>query len=468
MAVTVGQLEDWMKSAEGENLEFKEAKTQYDLTKLHRYCVALYNEGGGKLILGVDDGKPRRVVGSQAFLNLNDIKSKIYDKLHIRVDAEEVSHPGGRVIVFHIPPRPPATVLNYEGSYLMRVGEDLVPMSPDQLRKIFDEGKPDFLSQTALGNLSSDDIVRLLDTQIYFDLLKIPYPAGRESVLERFEIEKLIIKGGSKYEITNLGALLFAKDLGSFEIIKSKAPRVVVYEGKSKLKTRTDRFGNRGYVVSFENLIEYIYTQLPPNIVIGRAFREEFKMFPDIAIRELVANALVHQEFNEQGMFVTVEIYPDRMEISNPGLSPISTDRLIDSYQSRNETIADLLRRLRICERQGSGIDKVIFSIEAWQLPAPDFRNGEKHFTALLFSHVPFDEMSKKDKVRACYQHCSLKFMMNERMTNQTLRERFDLPESKADVSSQVIRNTIDVGKIRLEDPESTSKRYARYVPYWA
>jgi ATP-dependent DNA helicase RecG len=102
LSVTIEQLEKWMKSAEGTNLEFKEAKTQYDTTKLYRYCVALYNEGGGKLILGVNDAKPRKVVGSNAFLNLNDIKSKIFDKLHIRVDAEEVAHPDGRVVVFHI------------------------------------------------------------------------------------------------------------------------------------------------------------------------------------------------------------------------------------------------------------------------------------------------------------------------------------------------------------------------------
>jgi ATP-dependent DNA helicase RecG len=468
LPVTIEQLETWISSPEGENLEFKEAKTQYDLTKLYRYCIALYNEGGGKLILGVNDAEPRKVVGSSSFPNLNDIKSKIFDKLRIRVDVEEVLHPDGRVVVFHIPPRPPGTALHYEGSYLMRVGEELVPMSPEQLRKIFDEGKPDFLSQIALSNLSSDDVVRLLDTQIYFDLLKMPYPAERKGVLERFASEKLIKKHGSKYDITNLGAILFAKDLNEFESVSRKAPRVVAYEGKSKLKTRIDRFGTRGYVVSFENLIEFIKTLLPSNEVIGKAFREEFKMFPGIAIRELVANALIHQDFNEQGIFVMVEIYSDRMEISNPGQSPIATDRLIDGYQSRNEILADLMRRLRVCERQGSGIDKVIDSIEAWQLPAPDFRNGEKQFTAVLFSHASFSEMSKKDKIRACYQHCCLKFMMNERMTNQSLRERFDLSESKTDVSSQVIRNTMDAGIIKLEDPESTSKRYARYVPYWA
>lgn len=178
MAVTIEQLENWMLAAESENLEFKKAKTQYDLAKTYRYCVALYNEKGGKLILGVNDTQPRRVVGSQAFPQLNDIKAKIYDKLRIRVEVEEVRHPHGRVVIFHVPSRPPGTALHHEGSYLMRVGEDLVPMSPDQLRRIFDEGKPDFLAQIAAADQSGAEVVRRLDTQIYFDLLKLPYPTG--------------------------------------------------------------------------------------------------------------------------------------------------------------------------------------------------------------------------------------------------------------------------------------------------
>ena len=469
MAVTIEQLEKWMASDEGERLEFKAAKSEWNQTKLNRYSVALYNEGGGKLILGVSDAKPRKVVGSNAFLNLNDAKSKVFDKLRIRVDAGEIAHPDGRVLVFHIPPRPLGTALHYDGAYLMRVGEDLVPMSQDQLRKIFDEGKPDFLSQIALAKQSAEDVVRLLDTHVYFDLFKSAYPATRSTVLERFESEKLIVKKGKVYDITNLGALLFAKDLTDFETVKTKSSRVIVYDGTNKMKgTRADIFGRMGYAVGFENMVEYIDSHLPSNEVVGKALRENVKMFPNIAIRELVANALVHQDFQEQGMFVTVEIYSDRVEISNPGLSPIATDRLLDSYQSRNESLADLMRRLRICERQGSGIDKVVEAVEAWQLPAPDFRNGEKHFTAILYGHIPFQEMGKKDKIRACFQHCALKYVMNEKMSNQSLRERFDLSDSQSDIISGIIKNTVDVGLIGLEDPASTSKRYARYVPYWA
>lgn len=469
MSTTIEELERWLAlPSETEHLEFKEAKNQFDTVKLFKYCVALANEGGGRLILGVTDKRPREVVGSQAFINLGDTKSKLLHKLGVRVDAEVIAHPKGRVLVFHVPSRLRGSALHFEGSYLMRSGEELVPMTSDKLRSIFDEGKPDFLSQIAKSELAADTVVSLLDTQSYFDLMKLPYPAQREGVLERMTSEKLIQQSEGRYEITNLGAVLFAKNLNEFEGLARKAPRVIVYQGKSKLKTRLDTLGTKGYAVSFQNSIDYINIQLPSNEVIGSAFRDTIKMFPEVAIRELVANALVHQDFNETGTSVVIEIYDDRIEITSPGNPFVPTERFIDEYQSRNEKLADLMRRLGICEEKGSGIDKVIHSVEVFQLPAPDFRGTERHTLAILFAHVSFEEMDGKAKLRACYQHCCLKWVMNEKMTNQSLRERFKLSEAKADQASRIIRETLEAGKIKLDDPESTSKRYAKYVPFWA
>jgi ATP-dependent DNA helicase RecG len=105
--------------AEHEHLEFKEAKQQYDTTKLLRYCVALANEGGGHVVLGVSDKPPRRVVGTQAFAaltDLNKIKAHIVEKLRIRVDAIELAHPDGRVLIFEVPSRPVGQPLDFEGA----------------------------------------------------------------------------------------------------------------------------------------------------------------------------------------------------------------------------------------------------------------------------------------------------------------------------------------------------------------
>ena len=449
-------------------MEFKEAKTQFDNRKLYKYCVAIANEGGGQLLLGVEDQPPRKVVGTSAFNDPVEMAAKLFQTLGFRVDIEEVAHPDGRVLVFHIPGRPRGTAFNFEGSYLMRAGEELVSMSEDRLRAIFAEGQPDWLQEAALKGCSDGKVVELLDTQSYFDMLHLPYPTDQAGVLKRCESEKFIQRQSDGWAITNLGAILFAKKLDPFDRLARKVPRVIVYEGKSKLKTKLDKIGTKGYAVGFQGIVEFINGLISSNEVIEQSLRQEVKMFPEIAVRELVANALIHQDFNESGASIMIEIYEDRMEISNPGKPFISPDRFIDEYQSRNEQLADVMRRLGICEEKGSGIDKVVHAAEVYQLPAPDFRVGERRTSVVLFAHLDIEDMDRNDRIRACYQHCCLRYVMNEQMTNQTLRERFKLPENKAATVSQIIAATVDAEKIKLADPTQTSTRYRSYVPYWA
>ncbi len=350
----------------------------------------------------------------------------------------------------------------------MRSTENLVPMSEDRLRRIFDEGKPDWLLGSALKKCTSEDVVRLLDTQSYFDLMQLPYPSSREAVLDRFMSEQLIVGQKDFWGITNFGAILFAKRLSSFPGLDRKSARFIVYEGTNKLKTRLDMPGVKGYAVGFESLIGYVSNQVPANEVVAKALRREVKMFPDDAIRELVANALIHQDFSECGTSVMIELYSDRLEISNPGLPPIPTERFIDEYKSRNELLAGLMRRLGICEEKGSGIDRVIFSAEIHQLPAPDFRVGTLHTNATLYAHIEFSDMDRNARIRACYQHCCLKYVTNQTMTNQTLRERFHLPKNKAEAVSRVIADTTAAEQIKLDDPSALSKKFRSYRPFWA
>ena len=469
MATTIQQIDNWrVARSEHQRLEFKEAKTQFDNRKLYKCCVALANEGGGHLLLGIEDQPPRKVVGTAAFNDPVDMAAKMFQALGFRVEIEEVLHPEGRVLVFHIPSRPLGTVYDFEGAYLMRSGQELVPMSEDRLRAIFAEGQPDWLSQPALKDCDDDKVVQLLDTQSYFDLLHLRYPVNRAGVLERFESEKLIHRDGANWTITNLGGILFAKQLDQFDRLARKATRVIVYEGTNKLKTKLDKPGTKGYAVGFQGLVEFIYGLVPSNEVIEQALRREMNMFPEIAVRELVANALIHQDFTESGVSIMIEIYDDRMEISNPGKPFISPDRFIDEYQSRNERLADLMRRLGICEEKGSGVDKVVHAAEAFQLPAPDFRVGERRTSAVLFAHMGIDEMARNDRIRACYQHCCLRYVMNKKMTNQSLRERFKLPEDKVATVSQIIAATLGAKKIKFADSTQTSTRYRSYVPFWA
>lgn len=469
MSTTPSQIDLWRSvSSEHQRLEFKEAKTQFDNRKLYEYCVALANEGGGHLLLGISDMPPRPIVGTAAFNDPVAMAEKLFEAVGFRVDIEAVAHPDGRVLVFHIPSRPRGTAYHFDGKYLMRAGEALVPMSEDQLRRIFAEGGPDWLEEHTKHGLDAQQVVELLDTQTFFELLKLPYPTERTGVLGRLAMERLIDSPDGGFAIRRIGALLLAKKLADFEELARKAPRVVVYSGTSKLETKLDQIGAKGYAVGFQGLIRFIMGQLPQNEVIEDALRKEVKLVPEVVIRELVANALIHQDLSMTGVSVMVEIYANRVEISNPGEPVVPVDRFIDGYQSRNERVADLMRRMGICEEKSSGIDKVVGAAEAYQLPAPDFRAGLRRTIVTLFGPKPFDEMDREDRTRACYQHCALKWVMSERMTNQTLRERFHLPESKVASVSQVIAAAIEAKRIKADEKVGGSRKFARYLPFWA
>lgn len=422
--------------------------------------------------MGVTDKPPRQVVGSLAWGTaeaLNSIKAKIVNEFRFRVEVTELQHPNGRVLVFEVPSRPLGRALDYQGAYLMRAGEELQPMTPDMLKRIFAEDQQDWFSQPARSDASPDDVIALLDNQSYFELLGIPYPTNGDAVLERLQSQDLIKQTAQGWTITNLAAILLAKKLDAFSLaLARKAPRVVIYEGISKLKTRDDKTDNRGYAVGFEGLVDFVYSAAPQNHFVEEVVREEMKMFPKQALRELIANALVHQDFLATGASVMIEMYSDRIDISNPGIPPIQVERFIDENRSRNEQLAYLMRLFGICEEKGSGIDKVISAAEDFQLPAPDFRVGDTRTTAVLFAHQDFAHMSKSDRIRACYQHCCLLYVSNQQMSNQTLRERFGLSESRTATVSLIIGATKEAGLIKADESESTSTRYARYLPFWA
>lgn len=469
MVTTPDQINLWLNApSEHQQLEFKEAKTQFDFVKLSKYCVALANEGGGRFLLGVTDKLPRKVVGTAAVNNPIGMAEKLFEALGFRVDVEEVRHPDGRVVVFHIPSRPLGTAYHLNGSYLMRSGEELIPMSEDQLRRIFAEGEPDWLEEFSKVDLDAQQVIELLDTQTFFELLKIPYPTDQQGVIDRLQQERLVDIQDGKYSIRRLAALLLARRLQDFPDISRKAARVVVYSGTSKLDTKLDQLGTKGYAVGFQGLVGFVMSQLPQNEIIQDALRKEVKLVPEIAIREVVANALIHQDFRISGASVMVEIYADRVEISNPGEPIVPVERFIDGYQSRNERLADLMRRMRICEEKSSGIDKLIHAAELYQLPAPDFRTSHRRTVVVIFGPRDFEAMDRNDRTRACYQHCCLKRVMGEAMTNQSLRDRFHLAEGKAASVSQVIAAALEAKIVKLDEKVGGSRKYARYLPFWA
>ncbi|MDR1484882.1 MAG: hypothetical protein LBT09_08685 [Planctomycetaceae bacterium] len=323
-----------------------------------------------------------------------------------------------------------------------------------------------FEREIAKDNLVAQDVINLLSTETYFDLMKLPYPASQQGVINKFLEEGLILKG-EVYSITNLGALLFAKNLRDFESVERKFVRVIVYKGKNKIETTREQISTKGYAVGLVGLVDWINSQLPANEEIVKALRRESRMYPEIAVRELVTNALIHQDLTEKG-FPMVEIFSDRVEISNAGVPLVSPERFIDAYISRNDKLADLMRRMGFCEEKGSGMDKVISQNELYQLPPINVIVAERRTRITMYSYKPLNDISKKEKILACYQHACLKYVSNEKMTNQSLRERFQIEHHNYSIASRIIRDALKEGIIKDDEPENKSKKYAGYIPFWA
>ncbi|HKO99052.1 MAG TPA: ATP-binding protein [Pyrinomonadaceae bacterium] len=440
--------------------------------------AALHGKEGGYLVWGIEDGS-HNVLGTTAQpqfrkIGNEELENWLAHNLSPRVDFRfhEFEHENHRVVLVRVQPALGSPV-SFKGVEWIRVGgikKKLKDHTGKEKELWLALARLNFERSIAAQAVTADEVLARLDYPKYFELSGQNLPDNRSGILERLKVDRLIVGTGDEtFDITNLGAILFAKKLSDFGSLARKAFRVVRYKGTNRVVTEYEKLGTKGYAAGFEGLVGYINDQVPRNEVLGQALRREVRMYPERAIRELVANAMIHQDFGISGTGPMVEIFDDRMEISNPGLPLIDPLRFIDhAPRSRNEILADLMRRLGICEERGSGFDKVVFETAVFQLPAPDIRIDTTHTRVILFGHQKLSEMSGKDKVRSCYQHCVLLYVSNKKMTNATLRERFQIAEPDYPIASRIIRDTIDAGLIKPEDPDSKSKKHARYVPFWA
>ncbi|MEI7579579.1 MAG: ATP-binding protein [bacterium] len=351
------------------------------------------------------------------------------------------------------------------GSYKKKLKD--YPALEKDLWRSFD--KTPFESDIAIENVTSEVVLKMLDYPAYFDLLGLNLPDDKNGILHYLEQDNIIQKSiAGKYNITNLGAVLFAKKLDEFRTLKRKAVRVIVYKGNGRIETTREQIGSKGYASGFEGLISFIDNLIPKNEVIGKALRKDVSMYPELAVRELVANALIHQDFSIKGTSPTIEIFDNRIEITNPGKPLINIERFVDNPpKSRNEELASLMRRCGICEERGSGFDKVVSQTEYYQLPPPKIDVYDEFTKVTLYSHILFSQMSKLERIQACYLHACLKQVNKEFATNPSLRERFNIQEKNRSMISRLIKETIEAGLVKLADPNASDKT-KKYLPFWA
>lgn len=470
-------LTDILATQEGVVVEFKENNS--DPNVVGGRIAALSNAANlddqkyAYLIYGIED-KTKKVVGTNFVPSTKKIGNDNFEfwlsrKLNPKIDfsIHEFNYNGFAITLFKIPPATNQPV-KYDNVAYIRIGEATPKLSdyPDKESKIWSNiNRKSFEKGIAKEQVTVSEVLELLDYAKYFSLTKQELPTNTKDFVERMAQHGLVKKIlDNSYDITNLGAILFAKDLKQFPTIKRKSIRVTVYENNSKSKREKEREGEMGYAIGWENLVAYVMDQLPQNEEITKSFRREIKMYPEVALREFIANALIHQDLSITGAGPTIEIFPNRIEITNTGEPLIETDRFIDHPPlSRNEDLASFMRQIKICEEGGTGVDRALGEIALYQLPAPSFEKFDSFTRVTLYAHKELKDMTTADKVRACYQHCVLKYVeKGARMTNATLRERLNIGEKNYPAASAIIKASIEAGYIK------ESEKPKEYVPVWA
>lgn len=381
MTVSSQQLQEWLNAKEGEHLEFKEAKNNFHFEKLVKYCAALANEGGGSIVLGVTDTRPRRVVGSQVFTDLERTKAGLIERLRLRIEAGEIMHPDGRVLVFTAPSRPLGMPVALEGAYWMRAGEDLAPMTPDLLKRIFDEAGPDFSAEICPKATLAD-----LDPAAIEDLRRRWVRHSGNKALAKRPADKLlhdaelILPAGITY-----AALILLGTRAALGLHLAQAEVIFEYRATVRPGPANQREEFRqGFLLFYDQIWEFVNLRNDQQHYQDGMVMHNLPTFSESAIREAILNAVSHRDYRHPGS-VFVRQFPRRIEIDSPGGFPpgITPENILDRQLPRNRRIAETFFRCGIVERAGQGADRMVESCIQNGQALPDYRRSDAHQVSL-------------------------------------------------------------------------------------
>lgn len=332
--------------------------------------------------------------------------------------------------------------------------------------------RADFEYQTAAEDLSSEEVREALAIDAYFELLGLKQPSDLGAALLPLEEQDLVKRqDNGRYAITNLGAMLLAKRFGRFPGLRKRPLRVIRFDGKGSFSIREDQTFDEGYALALPQAESYIMSAIPAQEVSQGAFRKIQYAYPQTAVRELLVNAVVHQDATVSTAGPLVKIYDNRLEFSNPGASLIPVERVLNAQpKTRNNGLVGMLRQMDLCEEGGTGWDRVVEACESQYMAAPKMNSSEEMGTTVaLYSGNAYERMKKSERLDALYWHACLMYAQDEPMGNQSLRQRFGLSEERKNVlaMSRLIREACGAGIIKEED-ENAGTKFKRYVPSWA
>lgn len=461
-------IDQQLNRPESRQLEFKEARSRYKTERLEEYCCALANVGGGSIFFGITDQQPRKVVGTSIFEDFVEKEHRLRELLRLPVIATEHFYRGKRVIEFKVPSRPRGRAISLRGVFWTRSGESLVPMEFSDLTEIHLETKIAFEREIARAHCTPDEIFKLLDVHAICRRLNSRLSQTMEEQLRELEQLQLIIKSNpatEHWDITNLGALVAATNLEDFNLGNFKI-RVLKYQSTHKIHAVSDEFFSEGYAISLRNTLAHLKRMLPIREEI-EGERVTIELYPEVALRELVGNALVHQDFEypSGGTYPTIEIFEDRVEITNGGRPLIEIRKFLRENSQRNRELSDAMRRLKFAENRGSGVDRTLLALEEIHGAAPEFIEETLATRVILHGNKKWEHMSSEERMWSAYMHCALLYENGTGMTNASLRERFALDASKSSQVSQVITALLESNQIMRDPAAPGGRKGSRYIP---
>src|SRR5258708_7002374 len=394
--MTIDQIKHFQESED--KIEFKEAATQYSYKSSRRsvlgYVVALANEGGGYLILGVKEHKslPHEITGSIAWKGQEGkLEQDIFRDKQIRVTTEVLFEGAKRVLVIKVPSRPIGRVLKFEDVYLMRIGEELLPMSEEKLLEILSEQEPDFSAKICPG-LSLADLDELAIAK-----MKEAYARKKEnSSFQALSTEQVL----SDLKLLDNGKLNYAALLliGKIEAIDRHLPQAkTIWEFRFTESQIHNDFREMVYDPLFVG-IDKIWTlvngkngSIP---VQSGAYSFTVPAFNDAVIREAVLNAITHRDYTISSE-VVIKQYPKRLIINNPGGFPkgVNKENLITvSSTPRSRLMAEVLEKTGLVERSGQGVDKIFSLTLSEGKPEPDYQESNLYQVTLKLVGIVTDK----------------------------------------------------------------------------
>ncbi|MFC1611274.1 RNA-binding domain-containing protein [Myxococcota bacterium] len=390
MIVSLEQLGIWLKGREDEHLEFKEAKTQYDSEKLTKYCVALANEGGGHVVLGVTDKMPRRVVGTKAYRDLSKLKRDQSQRVRLNIDAAELAHPDGRVVVVVVPPRPIGMPMEYKGAYWMRRGEDLVPMPPEVLKRIFDEAHPDYSAEICGGATLED-----LDEAALERFRSMWHQHSGNAALLGADVQQLLgdaellVKGG----VTYAALILFGTHRALGQHL-AQAETIFEYRSReASVPYQQRKEYRKGFLLYEDELWETVNLRNEVFQYREGLFRRDIAAFNESIVREAILNAVAHRDYRLPGS-VFVRQFPGKLEIVSPGGLPagITVENLLWRQSPRNRRLAEAFAKCGLVERAGQGANLMFEGCIRESKPLPDFSDCDNFQVSVVLHGEVQDE----------------------------------------------------------------------------